>query len=102
MPVIACCETYKFTEAILLDSFMKNEIGKLYDAAALQRILTKRLAPNDISTDSGEIETGANLQSLSPLYDLTPHFNLTAVVAEVGLIPSTAVPTVIARILGSV
>lgn len=38
-----------------------------------------------------------HLQMESLLYDLTPHTNLTALVTEVGLIPATAVPTVLAR-----
>ena len=36
-----------------------------------------------------------NLQILSPLYDLTPPSNITAVVTEVGLIPPSSVPTVL-------
>jgi translation initiation factor eIF-2B subunit delta len=27
VPVLVCCETYKFSDVILLDSFMKNEVG---------------------------------------------------------------------------
>ncbi|KAG8901973.1 hypothetical protein FRC00_003089, partial [Tulasnella sp. 408] len=77
VPVIVCCETYKFSDTVLLDSFMKNEI-----------------APN---STTGLSDTDRSLQALSPLYDLTPHTNITAVVTEVGLIPATAVPTVVAR-----
>ncbi|KIO19890.1 hypothetical protein M407DRAFT_16068 [Tulasnella calospora MUT 4182] len=77
VPVIVCCETYKFSDTVLLDSFMKNEI-----------------APNPTT---GLTDTDRSLQALSPLYDLTPHTNITAVVTEVGLIPATAVPTVVAR-----
>ncbi|KAG8984109.1 hypothetical protein FRB90_005560 [Tulasnella sp. 427] len=76
VPVIVCCETYKFSDTVLLDSFMKNEI-----------------APSS----AGLVDTDRSLQALSPLYDLTPHTNITAVVTEVGLIPATAVPTVVAR-----
>lgn len=28
IPVIVCCETYKFSDQVLLDSFVWNEIGK--------------------------------------------------------------------------
>lgn len=28
VPVIVCCETYKFSEAVQLDSFTKNELGQ--------------------------------------------------------------------------
>ncbi|KAG8901435.1 5'-3' exoribonuclease 2 [Tulasnella sp. 403] len=74
VPVLVCCETYKFSDAVLLDSFMKNE-----------------LAPNDTSESrKPTVVTNRNLQTLNPLYDLTPHINITAVVTEVGLIPPTA------------
>jgi translation initiation factor eIF-2B subunit delta len=28
VPVIVCCETYKFSEGVQLDSFTKNELGE--------------------------------------------------------------------------
>jgi translation initiation factor eIF-2B subunit delta len=27
VPVIVCCETYKFSEGVMLDGFMRNELG---------------------------------------------------------------------------
>jgi translation initiation factor eIF-2B subunit delta len=30
VPVMVCCETYKFAEGIQLDSFTKNELGMLW------------------------------------------------------------------------
>lgn len=29
VPVMVCCETYKFSEGVMLDGFGKNELGKL-------------------------------------------------------------------------
>ena len=29
VPVVVCCETYKFSEGVYLDSFTKNELGEL-------------------------------------------------------------------------
>lgn len=55
------------------------------------------LAPNDVSNFETETTSQRNVQVLNPLYDLTPPNNITAVVTEVGLIPATAVPTVLAR-----
>jgi len=74
VPVLACCETYKFSNGVPFDGFTKNE-----------------LAPGD------EFETKPSLQSLSPLYDLTPSDAISAVVTEVGLIPPSSVPTVLFR-----
>ena len=28
VPTLVCCETYKFSEAVYLDSFSKNELGE--------------------------------------------------------------------------
>jgi translation initiation factor eIF-2B subunit delta len=30
VPVVVCCETYKFSEGVQLDSFTKNELGVFY------------------------------------------------------------------------
>jgi translation initiation factor eIF-2B subunit delta len=29
IPVVVCCETYKFSEGVVLDGFMRNELGVL-------------------------------------------------------------------------
>ena len=28
VPVVVCCETYKFSEGVMVDGFSKNELGK--------------------------------------------------------------------------
>lgn len=35
IPVLVCCETYKYTPGIQLDSFSKNELGKALDCPCL-------------------------------------------------------------------
>jgi translation initiation factor eIF-2B subunit delta len=35
VPVVVCCETYKFSEGILVDGFGKNELGTLYPFVSL-------------------------------------------------------------------
>lgn len=30
VPVVVCCETYKFSETVMLDGFGKNELGMFY------------------------------------------------------------------------
>lgn len=32
VPVVVCCETYKFSEGVQLDSFTKNELGMITSA----------------------------------------------------------------------
>ncbi|EJD54081.1 IF-2B-domain-containing protein [Auricularia subglabra TFB-10046 SS5] len=69
IPLLVCCETYKYTPAVQLDSFAMNELGAS-PAGAM-----------DVNADA------PNLHALSPLYDLTPPASITAVVTEVGIIP---------------
>ncbi|KAF9468880.1 translation initiation factor eIF2B delta subunit [Collybia nuda] len=80
VPVMVCCETYKFSEGVMLDGFGKNE-----------------LAPAGIS-DSGrrskDLPSTLNLEILNPLYDLTPPTCITVVVTEVGLIPPSSISSI--------
>ncbi|KAG8747508.1 hypothetical protein FRC10_000644 [Ceratobasidium sp. 414] len=85
VPVLACCETYKFSDSVNLDSFTKNELAEMATKAPPVRPAGKT-----------PIED-FNLQLLNPLYDLTPPAYITAVVTEVGLIPVSSVPTVLSR-----
>ncbi|RXW21189.1 hypothetical protein EST38_g4673 [Candolleomyces aberdarensis] len=80
VPVVVCCETYKFSEGILVDGFGKNE-----------------LAPARTVQPHGSKPTPASepgLEVLNPLYDLTPPTFITAVVTEVGLIPPSSISSI--------
>ncbi|KAG6880405.1 hypothetical protein C0992_000007 [Termitomyces sp. T32_za158] len=80
VPVMVCCETYKFSEGVMLDGFGKNE-----------------LAPVRFSTPpkhSPILPATPNLDILNPLYDLTPPSSITAVVTEVGLIPPSSISSI--------
>ncbi|KAF9222041.1 IF-2B-domain-containing protein [Gyrodon lividus] len=67
IPVVVCCETYKFAEGVRWDGISKNELA---------------------------IKMNANLSMLSPLYDLTPPSCITAVVTEVGIIPPSSISSI--------
>jgi translation initiation factor eIF-2B subunit delta len=84
VPVVVCCETYKFSESIVLDAFGKNEL-----------LAPKRGNP----TSPASVPS---LEVLNPLYDITPPKCITAVVTEVGLIPPSSIssiPTALGRTL---
>ncbi|KAJ7499210.1 hypothetical protein FB451DRAFT_1204641 [Mycena latifolia] len=84
VPVLVCCETYKFSEGVMLDGFGKNE-----------------LAPSHLFRTIPTSPQEPNLEILNPLYDLTPPSCITAVVTEVGLIPPSsisAIPMALGRI----
>ncbi|KAI0771951.1 eukaryotic translation initiation factor 2B delta subunit [Trametes elegans] len=94
VPVVVCCETYKFSETIQLDSFTKNELAPLGDLFSS--------FPNTKPRDSLTLENKPNLEILNPLYDLTPPTCITAVVTEVGVIPPnsiSSIPVALGRLL---
>jgi translation initiation factor eIF-2B subunit delta len=39
VPVLVCCETYKFTDRVQMDAFVWNELGKWNDIGSIQEIL---------------------------------------------------------------
>jgi len=86
VPVIVCCETYKFGERILLDSICSNELGN----------------PDQLKTTDNETESLLQdwksidkLKLLNLTYDVTPTEFIMMVITEVGMIPPTSVPVVI-------
>ncbi|RDX53239.1 eukaryotic translation initiation factor 2B delta subunit [Lentinus brumalis] len=94
VPVVVCCETYKFSETIQLDSFTKNELAPLGDLFSS--------FPNNKPRESLTLENKPNLEILNPLYDLTPPTCITAVVTEVGVIPPnsiSSIPVALGRLL---
>lgn len=88
VPVIVCCETYKFSEHIRLDAYSLNEAG---DPTGLLDVpdatLRKRLAasPRDWEQQAREASpTVPGLGLLNLRYDVTPSRFVTAVASEVG------------------
>jgi len=80
VPVMVCCETYKFSEGVMLDGFGKNE-----------------LAParfSKLTNHAKDLSSSPNLEILNPLYDLTPPTCITVVVTEVGLIPPSSISSI--------
>ncbi|KAJ9062023.1 hypothetical protein DSO57_1015068 [Entomophthora muscae] len=102
LPVIVCCETYKFSDKVRLDSVVWNEIGDARDLLAISTLeysavsaqaATEEEAKNQVIDDN--LTSHSNLHFLNLLYDLTPADYITVVVTEVGLIPCTSVPVVL-------
>ncbi|KIY73783.1 eukaryotic translation initiation factor 2B delta subunit [Cylindrobasidium torrendii FP15055 ss-10] len=75
IPVLVSCETYKYSETVMLDGFGKNE-----------------LAPPTFS--SSHPQPNQALEILNPLYDVTPPNSITAVVTEVGMIPPNSIGSI--------
>ncbi|KAI8871450.1 IF-2B-domain-containing protein [Ramicandelaber brevisporus] len=86
IPVLVACETYKFSDSVQLDAFVKNEIANpdellLGAPASAPVVLPGAATPN--------------LQLLNLRYDITPPEFLSAVVTEVGILPVTSIPVVV-------
>ncbi|XP_010350622.1 translation initiation factor eIF2B subunit delta isoform X2 [Saimiri boliviensis] len=85
VPVLVCCETYKFCERVQTDAFVSNELDD----------------PDDLQYKRGEHVTLANWQNhtslrlLNLVYDVTPPELVDLVITELGMIPCSSVPVVL-------
>nr|XP_055108176.1 translation initiation factor eIF-2B subunit delta isoform X5 [Symphalangus syndactylus] len=85
VPVLVCCETYKFCERVQTDAFVSNELDD----------------PDDLQCKRGEHVTLANWQNhaslrlLNLVYDVTPPELVDLVITELGMIPCSSVPVVL-------
>jgi len=90
VPVIVCCETYKFCERVQIDSICFNELGD-----------PDELIATTAEDNSGRTEAlkdwrnNEHLKLLNLVYDVTPSTFITMVVTEVGMIPPTSVPVIL-------
>ncbi|XP_026858785.2 translation initiation factor eIF-2B subunit delta isoform X1 [Electrophorus electricus] len=85
VPVLVCCETYKFCERVQTDSFVSNELDDPDDLIVTRRGKT-------------QLEAWLSIQSLRLLnlvYDVTPPDFVDLVITELGMIPCTSVPVVL-------
>ncbi|KAI9030082.1 hypothetical protein CLU79DRAFT_831811 [Phycomyces nitens] len=96
IPVMICCETYKFVNRTQVDSFVMNEIGNP-DALVNTKPIYNANHLDQPSSDTSVLTSWReqpNLRLLNLLYDVTPSKYITLVVTEVGLIPCTSAPVI--------
>lgn len=82
VPVLVCCETYKFCERVHTDSFVYNELG---DPNKLLEFPRQKALPQETPF--------LNLVSLT--YDVMPSHLVTSVITELEMLPCTSVPVVL-------
>ncbi|XP_027330801.1 translation initiation factor eIF-2B subunit delta-like isoform X2 [Abrus precatorius] len=87
VPVLICCEAYKFHERVQLDSICSNELGDPDAVAMVPGRMDVKYLDNWTSQD--------NLQLLNLLYDATPSDYVSAIVTDHGMIPPTSVPVIV-------
>ncbi|XP_051832217.1 translation initiation factor eIF-2B subunit delta [Antechinus flavipes] len=85
VPVLVCCETYKFCERVQTDAFVSNELDD----------------PDDLLCERGDQvvldnwQKHRSLRLLNLVYDVTPPELVDLVITELGMIPCSSVPVVL-------
>ncbi|XP_010692482.2 probable translation initiation factor eIF-2B subunit delta isoform X2 [Beta vulgaris subsp. vulgaris] len=87
VPVLVCCEAYKFHERVQLDSICFNELG---DPDAILKV-PGRTEINYLS----DWTSSENLQLLNLMYDTTPSDYISMIITDYGMIPPTSVPVIV-------
>ena len=84
VPVLVCCETYKISNKVQLESITQNELGNPYDL-----LLVSNNTSGETSTQSSS--NLKNLKAANLLYDVTPDKFVSGIITELGIIPPTSV-----------
>ncbi|XP_019121585.1 translation initiation factor eIF2B subunit delta isoform X2 [Larimichthys crocea] len=85
VPVLVCCETYKFCERVQTDSFVSNELDDPDDLIVTRKGKTQLEHWQDVRL----------LGLLNLVYDVTPPDFVDLVITDLGMIPCTSVPVVL-------
>lgn len=96
VPVLFCCETYKFSDRVQLDSVTHNE---LRDPDELVSSFCTEKARRRSSGNNGHVLSDwrdiPDLKLLNLVYDVTPSEYVSMVVTELGMIPPTSIPAIL-------
>ncbi|KAJ6794819.1 translation initiation factor eIF-2B subunit delta-like [Iris pallida] len=87
VPVLVCCEAYKFHERVQLDSICSNELG---DPDVISKVRGRKDLKNLDNWADNE-----NLQLLNLTYDATPSDYVSMIVTDYGMLPPTSVPVIV-------
>ncbi|XP_012699802.1 translation initiation factor eIF-2B subunit delta [Setaria italica] len=87
VPVLMCCEAYKFHERVQLDSICFNELG---DPDAISRVPRGESLSNLKNWAENE-----NLHILNLKYDITPSDYVSMLITDYGMLPPTSVPVIV-------
>ncbi|XP_068614558.1 translation initiation factor eIF2B subunit delta-like [Brachionichthys hirsutus] len=85
VPVLVCCETYKFCERVQTDSFVSNELDDPDDLIVTRNGKTQLKRWQEVPS----------LGLLNLVYDVTPPDFVDLVITDLGMIPCTSVPVVL-------
>jgi len=82
IPVLVCCETYKISNKVQLESITNNELGNPDDLLLLH---------DDNNNISNNKDATTKLNVVNLLYDVTPDKFISGIITELGIIPPTSV-----------
>jgi translation initiation factor eIF-2B subunit delta len=91
VPVLVCCETYKISNRVQLESITWNELGNPEDVLSPTMSSHTWNEESDEKKESGVGGNCNNLRLLNLLYDLTPSEFVSGIVTEMGILPPTSV-----------
>ncbi|CAB9509333.1 factor eIF-2B subunit delta [Seminavis robusta] len=92
IPVLVCCESYKISNRVQLESITGNELGDPSQVAMTTNASSSD--DDDNNNNNGALKDWLetdNLRLLNLLYDLTPSEFVSGIVTELGIIPPTSV-----------
>jgi translation initiation factor eIF-2B subunit delta len=95
VPVLFCCETYKFSDRVQLDAITHNELrdpDDLISSFATEKSHFAHGRGPHVLSDWRDI---AQLKLLNLVYDVTPIEYVSMVVTELGMIPPTSIPAIL-------
>ncbi|POM68320.1 Translation initiation factor eIF-2B subunit delta [Phytophthora palmivora] len=107
VPVLFCCETYKFSDRVQLDAITHNELGdpdELVSSYCTDKPSRRRSGGSAHGNASSGSSSShilsdwrdlADLKLLNLVYDVTPIDYVSMVVTELGMIPPTSIPAVL-------
>nr|XP_010941217.1 translation initiation factor eIF-2B subunit delta [Elaeis guineensis] len=87
VPVLICCEAYKFHERVQLDSICSNELG---DPDVISMVPGRKYLNHLDNWADNE-----NLQLLNLTYDATPSDYVSMIITDYGMLPPTSVPVIV-------
>lgn len=92
IPVVVLCQSIKFSDKVLLDSFTFNELGSPDALINLTTSMDNVPVPSDALKDWKSIP---NLDVTHVLYDVAPPDFIKKVVTEFGSLPPSSVPVIL-------
>ena len=98
VPLIVCCETNEFADAVHTDAFVFNESGLCQDYFRVKNEKLAKFVKETCNPSSNVSDKKRkNIKILNLLFDITPPDYVSMIVTEKGIIPCSAVSAVIRR-----